>query len=260
MNLNEQLKLKIALEEQFRREVRALFNRIRIEFRIGVSTGVRIRAEKYLPQWRVLLETHYRRVQNRFMGVVKDNIKQIDNVEDLVLAALIAWAEVNTFDSSNVITKTTQNNMDDAIAQARQAFSDEGTVDYTNPELALVSAAILGRKFRGREQSIIMTETQKAAESTKLIEAFAVAGLQPMAVVTREQVPETESIKEWQDMEDKLVRTGHHARQVVPVAIDKPYIVNGQQMMYPSDSSRGATVKNTINCRCASFYIFNSTL
>jgi len=256
MNLNEQTKLKIIYEKRFRPEVRRLFNRISIEFRIGVATGNRIRAARYMPQWTVLIRNHYRRVQNGFTGVVKNNIKQ-DNVDDTVLAALIAWADKNAPDSAERIVNTTQNNMDDAILQARQAFSDEGTTDYTNRELAVVSATILGRKFKGRESSIIMTETQAAAESTKFIEAYSIAGLPPMAAVTRERTPSTTSRKEWADVGDKNVRSGHRASRVPSVDINKPFIVNGQQMMYPSDNSRGATVENTINCRCASFYTFN---
>jgi len=255
MNLRGQTRLKIVYEERFRKDVRALFNRIRIEFRIGVATGARIRAARYLPQWTVLLSAHYRRVQNGFRDVIKGNTKQ-DTLDDLILVALIAWADKNAPDSAERIINTTQNNMDDAIIQARQAFSDEGTIDYTDRELAVVSAAILGRKFRGRESSIIMTETQSAAESTKLIEAFALAGLPPMAVVTRERTPETKSRKDWQDVGDKDVRAGHRASNVATVDVNEPFIVNGQQMMYPSDNSRGATVENTINCRCASFYIF----
>ena len=259
MNLNEQLRLKIILEERFRREVRALFNRIRIQYRVGISTETRIRASRYVPQWVVLLQRHYTRVQRVFRGVVQNDHKQAGDTkqtDDEVIAALLAWADENSQEVAAVITNTTQENMDSALMQARQSFSDQGITDYSTRELALVAAVMLGRVFRGRETSIIMTETQRAAESTKLIEAYSLSGLQPMAAVTREQTPSTESSKDWIDVGDKDVRDGHHAREVAEVDVNQPFIVNGQQMMYPGDNSRGASVDNTINCRCGSFYTF----
>lgn len=256
MNTHDQTKLKIIYEERFRPEVRRLFNRVCIEFRIGVATGNRVKAAKYLPQWETLLRGHYSRVQNGFKGVVGGNTKQI-GTEDAVLMALIAWADEHAPESARLITNTTQNNMDAAIIQARQAFSDEGKTDYTDRELALVAATILGRKFLGRESSIIITETQAAAESTKLIEAYALAGLSSMAAVTRERTPDTQSKKEWVDVGDNKVRPGHRAREVAEVGVNAPFVVNGQRMMYPSDNFMGATADNTIKCRCASFYTFN---
>lgn len=35
------------------------------------------------------------------------------------------------------------------------------------------------------------------------------------------------------------------------VNIDEPFIVSGEELMYPGDSSRGASLGNFINCRCA---------
>lgn len=256
--IGEQTRLKISLEERFRREVRSLFNRVRIEFRIGVSTGRPVRAVKYRSQWETMLIAHYRRVQSAFIGVVSKNVKQDDpELDDLVLAALIAWIEKNAPLSADRITETTQQNMDDALRQARQAFSDDGVTDYTDRELSLVAAAIIGRKFRGRENAILSTETQASAESTKIIEAFGLAGLSPIAVVTGQRVPESDSKKEWVTVGDDKVRAAHRRANGQKVPIDKPYIVNGQQLLYPGDNSRGATVENTIHCRCAAFYIFN---
>jgi hypothetical protein len=257
MDLNNQTRLKISFEERFRREVRILFNRIKVEYRIGISTGSRTRANKYKSQWEALLMAHYRRVQNGFRGIVQNNIKQVEpDTEDLILAALIAWAEQNAPESAARITNTTQDNMDDSLIQARQAFSNEGNVSYTDRELSLVSAAIIGRKFTGRENAIIVSETQKTAESTKLIEAFGLSGLPPSAVVTQERVPDTNSLKEWLTVGDEKVRVSHKQANGQKVKIDRPYIVNDQQLMYPGDNSRGATVENTINCRCSAFYIF----
>lgn len=36
--------------------------------------------------------------------------------------------------------------------------------------------------------------------------------------------------------------------QVVP--IDKPFLVSGERLMFPGDSSQGASIGNVVNCRC----------
>ena len=256
MTLDEQLELKIKLEKIFRREVRSLFNRIRIEYRIAISTGTTLRASKYAPQWVALLQKHYTRVQKAFNGVVKDSTKQSEQ-DDEVSAALLLWAELNSKESGGEIINTTQNNMDDAITQARQSFSDEGNYSYTTRELAVLSAVMLDRKFKGREETIAITETQGAAESTKLIEAYSIAGLSPVAVVTREPVRKTEDTKKWFDDNGPNVRDGHHAYQVAVVKINDPFIVNGERLMYPRDMSMGASIANIVNCHCSAEYTFN---
>lgn len=256
MSVESELRLKISLEERFRREVRALFNRIRIEYRVGVSTGRPTRAGAYLSEWTSRLTAQYRRVQNAFRGVVKAPMKQDDN--DMVLAALAVWIADRAPVSAEQITDTTQRNMDDALVQARQVFSDEGRFDYTDRELALVAAAILRRKFLGREENIIATETQAAAESTKVIEAYDTMGLAPMSVVTREPAGESEidGSKQWETVGDNRVRSAHRRASGQTRDVDGLFIVDGQRLLYPGDNSHGATIDNTINCRCSATYSF----
>jgi hypothetical protein len=255
MNLNDQLALKLKLERIFQREVRSLFNRIRIGYRIGVSTGNTVRAQAYAPAWQALLEKHYTRTQRAFSGIVKDDTKAVDDEE---LAALMAWSLNAAQKTTPEIIHTTQNNMDESMTQARQALSDQGNFQYSQQELALASAVILGRKFVGRESTIVITNTQQAAESTKLIGAYSEAGLDPMAAVTRERIPiKPKAVKDWSDDGGPNIRDGHHTGQVARVFIDEPFIVNGQQLMYPGDTSMGASIENIANCHCSVTYTFN---
>jgi hypothetical protein len=79
-----------------------------------------------------------------------------------------------------------------------------------------------------------------------------------MDAVTRQGIPiKPKAKKDWSDDGGPNVRDGHHTGQVASVSIDEPFIVNGQQLMYPSDTSRGATVENIINCHCSATYTFN---
>ena len=81
MNLVDQQNLKIKLEGRFRNEVRRLFNTIRSEYRIGISTGLFIRAERYRPQVITMLEVQYKRVQEAFRGVVTTDTKAEEDDE-----------------------------------------------------------------------------------------------------------------------------------------------------------------------------------
>jgi hypothetical protein len=259
MNLNDQLALKLKLEEIFQREVRSLFNFITRQYRVGISTGNPVRAQKYAADWSAALEKQYRRTQRAFTGIVSTDEKAAE--DDELIAALMAWSLNSAQTVTKEIIDTTQNNMDTAMIQARQALSDDGNFQPSQREVAVAAAVILNRKFRGRTSTIVLNETQKAAESTKLIGAYSEADLDPMAAVTRERVVATGAAllakKEWIDVGDKDVRRGHHASEVARVQIWEPFTVNGERLMYPGDPSLGASAGNTINCRCSSLYTFN---
>jgi len=57
--------------------------------------------------------------------------------------------------------------------------------------------------------------------------------------------------KEWLTQMDGRQRESHGdaVGQIKP--IDEPFIINGYEMMYPLDGSRGASAKEIVNCRCA---------
>lgn len=56
--------------------------------------------------------------------------------------------------------------------------------------------------------------------------------------------------KEWLSSRDKRVRDAHQEQKIgqIRVELDKPFIVDGEELMFPGDE-RGLA-KNVINCRC----------
>jgi len=255
MTLLEQQRRKIYLEEIFRREVRRLFLRIALEYRVGIATEKNIRAYRYKPEFVALLNNHYRRVQQSFRGIT-DEKAQTEQDNDEVVAALMLWAEQNSTKSSEQMVTTTQDDMGLALQQARESLSNEGNNSYTQRELAVLAAVILNRKSKGRESTIILTETQKPAESTKLVEAYDREGLDPVRAVTGGVVAAVVAMKKWHDVGDSKVRRGHHAGEVAPVRINEPFLVRGEMLMFPGDGSLGASAGNIINCRCGTLYTF----
>lgn len=60
--------------------------------------------------------------------------------------------------------------------------------------------------------------------------------------------------KEWLATLDSRTRDPHSAAHGQRRSIDQPYEVMGQKLMFPGDSSMGASSDNTIQCRCSEVY------
>jgi len=63
------------------------------------------------------------------------------------------------------------------------------------------------------------------------------------------------STKQWQTQGDSKVRIAHQEADGQEVGINDFYMVMGQMLMYPGDSSMGASASNVCNCRCSSVYL-----
>jgi len=65
-----------------------------------------------------------------------------------------------------------------------------------------------------------------------------------------------EQVKIWLPRIDGKERPEHGAMlNKKPVPKKQPFIVGGESMMYPGDSSLGASASNLVNCRCSQHYI-----
>ncbi|MDD4575241.1 MAG: phage minor head protein [Bacteroidales bacterium] len=56
--------------------------------------------------------------------------------------------------------------------------------------------------------------------------------------------------REWVATTDERTREEHADADGQQVDMDEPFTVGGEQLMYPGDTSLGASAGNTINCRC----------
>lgn len=56
--------------------------------------------------------------------------------------------------------------------------------------------------------------------------------------------------KEWVCACDKVSRDWHKNANGQQVSLEEPFIVGGEKLMHPGDSSLGASAKNVIHCRC----------
>ncbi|MBI5192770.1 MAG: hypothetical protein HZA08_04930 [Nitrospirae bacterium] len=59
----------------------------------------------------------------------------------------------------------------------------------------------------------------------------------------------------WISTRDIRTRNFHAAADDETVPMDTPYLVGGEQLMFPGDTSHGASGRNIINCRCTEGFI-----
>ncbi len=263
----QDLATKLQLEAILRPKVNRLFQRMVNAHGASVRiTGLALNAQAFNPEWEKLLFEHYRRTQDAFKGsVAAFQVKALTNwyltkqgefitptSEGLLGGALLLWAERQAPSQAQFITNTNMNNIADAMAKARELLLEEDS-SLDNRSMSRASSAILKRDMQGRTGSIIMTETQSAAEGAKSLEAHSLSGIDPRTALEG-VVPAVTTTQQWQTVGDKRVRQAHRNanRQIRPLGV--PFEVGGEFLRFPGDSSLGASVSNTANCRCSAVY------
>lgn len=242
--LDRELKKKMKLEIPFKKEIRKLFNSIRIDFMVNVAGSGNVpSSELFTTRWEAILKNHYERVQKAFtfINFIERNRTAIEKEEDeesisSLLLLLSQWKEETAKESAGHITDTTNKNMRDALVEAREILTEEGAT-ITNRTLAALAATLLRRKFNGRVDKIAMIETQDSSENTK-------------EEVSKKIIADI--VKIWRNVGDNLVRLTHIIADGQTRLPTFPFTVGGESLMFPGDRSLGATAKEWANCRCSS--------
>lgn len=257
---------RMRLEAQMRKEIQREMNRVVRQYRRDVrATGSESPEllNEHRDRIRQLLIDSYGRTRRRFKGSVTASLQvNPDNLqafEDLVDTAFDQWKRKTSFTVSGQITATTRKNLVTSVNLARAA-RQLGLPPMTNAELAANSSEVLRRILTNRAKQIAVSETTNGIETANRAEAEAAAGqvpdigrglgLQPAVPPEPAQV-----MKEWVMMEDELVRPAHVEAHGQRVALSEAFIVGGESLQYPRDTSMGASLGMIINCRCRSRYV-----
>lgn len=93
------------------------------------------------------------------------------------------------------------------------------------------------------EQQEMIAEVSEEGNEDLTEEAIAVALLLHKTIKTNKK-------KQWNDVQDNRVRKAHRHANGMVKPINEPFILQGQRLMYPGDSSYGASSDLWLNCRC----------
>jgi len=279
---NADLAAKIRLEPPMVRELRSMFAQISRDLEAFFAlTGQVQDAQLYAPELTGILTRQYRRVDQEFSGNIIDFLREADEDDPTVIILTVFAADNGmTFDelltnmendvtlreqnfiATNVrqdtvnITATTQKDLDASIIFGVLFLADQGIMNPTRAQVAKQSRKEFGRISRSRPNTIAATVTQKAAEGIKQIE-------NDVFFENRNRVfgvPPLKKEEFWITRGDDVVREAHRNADNQIKNENGVFIVGGEQLKHPGDTSLGASAGNVIGCRCSAVLSINDQI
>ena len=239
--LNKKLKLEKTLFNKMRRFFRAQNKKAQSFFD---RFGLVFNAQNMTPELEILLTKHYNKTAKQFTPLIvktfndefkKNGIEPIDEKDPALLLVLLLFIRSNVRFSVEKITDTSNK-------EILKAVNEKGT-----EKRGIYKQ--LQKKNLSRSNTVAMTETQKASEGSKQAIAEELDNYGQVAIGAALTM---RTFKFWMTRMDKRVRPRHKSANGQEVPVNDPFIVGGEFLLYPSDSSLGASSWNTINCRCNS--------
>lgn len=196
---------------------------------------------------------------DRLSDQMPEDLVATDEETEAIAASLALLFAARAPEQARFIGQTTQEDAERAarMAETEAARMMDGDERPSRFAVGAIAGAIFNRSLAGRRGGIVTLETQTPAELSKQVEVEVLVGqpkVAPSELVPRATPSEQDRIvpKEWVSQGDSVVRDAHLDADSQQTATAVPFIVKGQRLMFPGDTSLGATIDNVINCRCAS--------
>lgn len=238
-DLRAKMRLEAQLQPRLRSADRDLARQVTVQLGItGQLPNVeQITETAYSP----VFAQHYDSVSREFGDLIRpqlpSDVESSSEEDAAILALLLAANRERVRTRVPELGATNAEDATFALSMAEETAREDG---LSRQELATTTGVLFLRKIIGRETTRTVSETETPAEDSKQIEAQELLG------------PGGESIKEWVTVGDDVVRPHHREVDSDRVPIDAPFRVNRELLMFPGDTSLGATASNTAGCRCSS--------
>jgi len=201
-----------------------------------------------------LLNTQYDGTSKEFISQVRDSLGAPENsaeLNELINAQNEINKSMDIVSATKFITETTNKDLNRSVRDIIVAAALVGIV-LSDEEVAKMGKKKFDELSRGRLDTISMTQTQQAAEGAKNSEMQTLVRNTAIFVAANVNLGRDKIQKTWKTVRDNRVRRAHMAAESQTVEFNTPYIVGRQRLMYPGDTSLGASLDNIINCRCSS--------
>ena len=212
-----------------------------------------------------LLTGHYDRVAKAFHKDALDEFKKslpsdielkqeaeeaVDESADRIDEMLLLLIAARATTQSGIILNTVQEELDTAVETTSRNAIREGVM-LSSIEQGRQIERDFDSRIPGKSDLVAMTETQGMAEDTKLTEAetLLLAGVVIGGVAVSIAMQ-----KVWDAILDDRTREAHAIADGQVRGMGVPFIVAGEMLKVPGDTSLGASAGNIINCRCSARY------
>jgi hypothetical protein len=267
---------KIFLEKRFTPELLNYFRSISRQFAsFYAKTGQILTQDQFSEKTKNILNRQYNRVavqfsndmrmgggnKSLFLILYKEKETTEEKVDSAIDEAILLFILQSTKSRSKMLDQTTITDLTKSVDEAFKVLQDSEAageaVTITNKTIADEASKIANKKFESRVPTISLSETAFMAESVKAIEASAIDSTGHINignVIGGMALLPGDVFKAWGSVGDGKVRENHIVADGQRVKINQPFIVGGELLMYPTDTSLGASVGNVANCRCSSNY------
>jgi uncharacterized protein with gpF-like domain len=244
---------KLIFEATLLAALKPKFNAILNDFRRTFAiTGNFPDISKHNADIQEILEQHYGNVADNFSHNIEDTLGEPTNrtwVRNNTELSVQIHKNIQVPLNAQYIANTNQKQMHEARNEVIIAAALAGLF-LTNRQIANQTHARLASKFAQRLPLIAIDNTQNAAEQAKQSEYEALISNE--AVAGGIDFATAEALKLWFAILDGVTRPAHAAADGQIVPISQPFIVGGEKLMFPRDTSLGASMGNVANCRCSS--------
>lgn len=253
---------KRKFEKALIRDLTAMFGAMSDELYISITQqDMGFNFDIYLSDIESLLLKHYKKSGFDFAENLKRLMKeqpkgnpQLEAIQEVredfseaILLALLLFYKKLAKDQAKIIVNTSNRIYNDVRSKVFNDMISQGVV-YDRRRMAKEIAIGVNARNKSRIPTIAETEIGKATS----------AGSQQEINTVSEVVygfEDYEPRKVWNTVGDGRVRNAHAGANFQKRKYDELYIVGGERLMYPRDSAHGASVWNTINCRCNSIEV-----
>jgi len=259
MTIEQDLAIRLRHENRLRgwanKFARTLARRVGSDAARGLRTDVERTAHELL---RSELRAHYDRVMGEFAtqqsDALPDDLKPGDLERGLIRAHLEKFATDRADEVTGLHLATAAGFVDYAHRVASEAQAADGGI--TMDERGVLVQTAFFRRERALILQLCATETTWAGETAKAVE---IAVLLNQDGMERKQ-DDPVAFKTWRSVGDSRVRAAPESRfdhlraDGQRVRTDQPFMVSGELLRWPGDTSLGASTGNIIRCRCGAIY------
>ena len=170
--------------------------------------------------------------------------KRMELAEDLEDAFILFYLWYEDTEPQDAVRRKVREAIDDSLDGNKYPRNErtEDTVDA-------IAESIADTTRKRREDPFTFSEDRAKESAEDISNTFWNDAEYEEAVDRRRK------FKMWHTIMDGRERAAHGLADGQMVEIDEPFVVGDELMMFPKDTSLGASLDNIINCRCTVEYI-----